>query len=91
MADLPHRLNVVIIGAGLGGLSAAVCPGRQGHRIRVFESASELSELGAGIQVPPNAGRILDTWGLKDEMEKLGAYPAVENLRRFSNGDIIGH
>ena len=91
MAEPPYKLDIAIIGAGLGGLAAAMCLGRRGHRIRVFESNRELSELGAGIQIPPNAMRILDSWGLADGMEELGAKPSVQNLRRFSNGQLIGH
>ena len=90
MEETSHKLNVTVVGAGLGGLAAAVCLGRQGHRVRVFESASELSELGAGIQIPPNAMRVLDAWGLKDEIENLGTHPNVESLRRFSNGKLVG-
>jgi len=62
-------LNIIIIGAGLGGLSAAICLARHGHNVRVLEKNKNLSEFGAGIQITPNAIRLLQNWGLKDEVE----------------------
>ena len=84
------RLNIIVVGAGLGGLSAALCLSQAGHRVHVYEALSELSELGAGIQIPPNAARILDLWGLQEGLLKYATKPTVENLRRFSNGRIVG-
>jgi salicylate hydroxylase len=45
------RLHIVIVGGGIGGLSAAYCLGRAGHRITVLERASDITDVGAGIQV----------------------------------------
>ena len=54
----------LIAGGGIAGLSAALVLARQGHAVTVVEQAAELSEIGAGIQLGPNAMRILQCWGL---------------------------
>lgn len=46
----PKQLRIVICGAGLGGLGAAIALRRKGHEVVVLEAASKLSEIGAGIQ-----------------------------------------
>jgi salicylate hydroxylase len=47
-------LRICIVGAGIAGLSAAICLGNAGHDVSVFESSSHLKEIGAGIQVGPS-------------------------------------
>jgi salicylate hydroxylase len=45
------QLHILVVGCGIGGLSAAYCLGRAGHKVTVLERASEISDVGAGIQV----------------------------------------
>jgi salicylate hydroxylase len=82
--------NVTVIGAGLGGLSAAICLARQGHNVSVLEKGNGLSEFGAGIQITPNATSLLQSWGLKDEVEKYAHVPTTSLMRRYDTGRIIG-
>ncbi|KAJ5209483.1 hypothetical protein N7449_003862 [Penicillium cf. viridicatum] len=56
-------LNVIVVGAGLGGLGAAIALHREGHNVTVIEKSSFHNEVGAAIHVPPNATRILKRWG----------------------------
>ena len=65
--------NVVIIGGGIGGLFAANALIRQGLRVSVYEQASALGEVGAGVFVTPNAVRHLERVGLGPAVEKWGA------------------
>ena len=65
-----HQLNIAIIGAGIAGLVAALTMSRAGARVQIFEKADELTEIGASIQLSPNATRILQTLGIEDELKK---------------------
>ncbi|RDW74559.1 uncharacterized protein DSM5745_07221 [Aspergillus mulundensis] len=55
-------LKVIVVGAGLGGLGAAIALNRAGHQVQVIEKSSFLNEVGAAIHVAPNATRILKAW-----------------------------
>ncbi|KAJ5689675.1 hypothetical protein N7462_004067 [Penicillium macrosclerotiorum] len=61
-------LKVIVVGAGLGGLGAAIALNRSGHDVHVIEQSSFLNEVGAAINVAPNATRILQDWGCDFEM-----------------------
>jgi 2-polyprenyl-6-methoxyphenol hydroxylase-like FAD-dependent oxidoreductase len=67
--------GVIVVGGGIGGLSAAFALTRQGMRVRVLERAKEFGEVGAGIQIAPNCTRILDSYGLLGQAKKLGVLP----------------
>jgi 2-polyprenyl-6-methoxyphenol hydroxylase-like FAD-dependent oxidoreductase len=67
--------DVLIVGGGIGGLSAAVALARQGIRVRLYEKAGEFGEIGAGLQIAPNCTRILHDYGLLDEVKSLGVLP----------------
>ncbi|KAJ7796263.1 hypothetical protein B0H14DRAFT_28383 [Mycena olivaceomarginata] len=89
-ARIGLRLHIVIVGGGIGGLSAAYCLGRAGHRITVLERASDITDVGAGIQVGPNLSRLLIRWGLGEQLEKLATRPQAIALLRYSNGERVG-
>ncbi|KAJ6437293.1 FAD binding domain-containing protein [Purpureocillium lavendulum] len=57
-------LNVIVVGAGIAGLSAAIALRRAGHCVHVYERSALNNEIGAAINVPPNAARFLLAWGL---------------------------
>jgi len=57
-------LDVLVVGAGIAGLAAAIALRRAGHRVRVYERSALKDEVGAAIHVPPNAARFLVRWGL---------------------------
>jgi salicylate hydroxylase len=66
------RIRVAIVGGGIGGLSAALFLRRAGFDdVAVFEQAPELQEIGAGIQVAPNAGRLLRRLGLGEALAEV--------------------
>lgn len=84
----PQRKRVAIIGAGIGGLTAAVALHRAGHDVQVFERARQLSEVGAGLQLGPNAVRILDAFGLDREIRKLAAEPTDRLSLKWDTGEV---
>lgn len=60
---------VVVIGAGIGGLTAALAFAQRGANVHVYEQASALNEVGAGLQLAPNGARVLAALGLADDMD----------------------
>jgi 2-polyprenyl-6-methoxyphenol hydroxylase-like FAD-dependent oxidoreductase len=67
-------LNTNIIGSGISGLSAATALARRRHSVRVLELSETLSEFGAGIQITPNATRILCALGLRESCPCPGCF-----------------
>ena len=61
-------MKVIISGAGIGGLTAALCSIHHGHEVTVLERAAELGEIGAGIQVSPNAMKVFEALGMGDAL-----------------------
>ncbi|KAJ5196698.1 hypothetical protein N7449_007177 [Penicillium cf. viridicatum] len=78
------QLDVIVVGAGLAGLAAAVSISLSGHRVTVIESAKELLEVGAGLQVTPNCTRILQRWGLPNRLWLSAAEPSALIVHRYS-------
>src|SRR5882724_11144263 len=62
--------TVIVAGAGIGGLTAALAIAQQGFRVAVFDQAQRLEEAGAGIQLSPNASRILIALGLGEQLQR---------------------
>jgi len=71
--------RVIIAGGGIGGLALAVGLAHQGRRVLVLEKASEFGEVGAGIQLGPNAFHAFDALGVGDAARAMAVY--IDNLR----------
>jgi len=80
---------IVIAGAGIGGLTAALCLARAGRPVTVFERAEKIEEIGAGLQISPNAGRVLSSLGLEPGLADVGLEPTTINIRRAEDGRIL--
>ncbi len=82
--------RISIVGAGLGGLAAAIALRQQGFEVDVFEQAPELGEFGAGINVTPNAVRVFDALGLRERLHAESYQPAGIAWRDLSDGRLNG-
>jgi len=81
--------HILIVGAGIGGLTAALTLSRAGFRVTVIERAPELSSVGAGIQLSPNASRILIDQDLGTQLRARAVYPdAIRILSTRSGGEV---
>lgn len=84
------NLSVGIVGAGIGGLATAVgLAGRGFKRVTVYESAPEVGEVGAGIQVAPNFCRVLSHFGVFDRLKAQAVRLEGANVRRYSDNEVI--
>ncbi|WP_169736868.1 FAD-dependent monooxygenase [Pseudonocardia spinosispora] len=83
--------DVVVVGGGIGGLGCALALRRAGLRVRVLEQDSQFGEVGAGLQVAPNATRILRSWGLLDDVVARGVRPRRLVLRDALDGAELTH
>lgn len=89
MAKPNTELPVLIVGAGLGGLVAALGLQDKGIPVKVFERAPELGEVGAGISLAPNATRVLIALGLRDAMEDVADSPDAMGRKHYATGELI--
>ena len=74
--------DLVVAGAGIGGLTAALALARAGKRVALLEKAPAIEEVGAGLQIAPNAGRILQNLGLTEALDRAALRPDAIVIRR---------
>ncbi len=74
MSTVPSQLPVIVAGGGIGGLAAALALVRQGFEVTVLEQAPEIGEIGAGIQLGPNAFHAFDALGVGDKARGRAVY-----------------
>jgi len=82
--------TIFVAGAGIGGLTAALALAAQGFRIVVLEKAERLEEAGAGLQLSPNASRVLSDLGLRPRLAARAVTPdAVSLMSARSGGEVV--
>lgn len=79
----------MIIGAGLGGLSAALCLLKRGFDVEVCEQADSLGEVGAGVQIGPNASKVLEDLGLTEDLAKVAFKPVQKVVRIWNTAETF--
>ena len=82
--------HVLIAGAGIGGLGAALALAQIGLKVTVLEQADVFGEVGAGVQVSPNAYKVLSGWGLGDALLQTANFPQALQVRSATSNKLIG-
>ena len=86
--DPMQHLNVLVVGAGIGGLTSALCLARKGHSVTILEQ-SDFVESGAGIQLSPNCSRVLHHLGLGAGLSAIGCQPEAVEIRNWKSAELI--
>lgn len=89
-ADLTQVVeDVLIVGGGIGGLATALATARAGRSVRVIEQAPEFGEIGAGLQLGPNAMRAFDRLGVYDAVARSAVFPSRGVFRDAVDGSVL--
>ncbi|MEE2996646.1 MAG: FAD-dependent monooxygenase [Pseudomonadota bacterium] len=81
--------KIAVIGGGLGGAAAALALHRKGHEVALYEKAPELGEIGAGLNLTPNALKALRYLGIEDQAVHTGYQVREQLIRSFRSGRVI--
>ena len=81
--------KVLIVGGGIGGLTAAACLLKVGIDVEIYEQAPELSEVGAGIQMSANPTRVLYDLGLAEELDAVSVRPSAYRFVIYDSSDVL--
>ena len=83
------NLDIIIIGAGIGGLTAALALLKSGFRVAIYEQASELGEVGAGLTISPNGRHVLDHLMGEAAMDEICHVPRGGATQHFRTGEVL--
>ena len=89
MAAALPALPVLIVGGGVGGIAAALALAHKGYPSHVFEQASEFKEIGAGIQLGPNAFMVFERLGVTAAVNDIAAFPDELEVRDSVTGELV--
>ncbi len=78
--------RILIAGAGIGGIVAALALLQRGFAVELYEQAADLREIGAGVQISSNGSRVLCALGLRPAMEAIASVPTAKDMRLFNTG-----
>ena len=88
MAD-EKQVDFLVTGGGIGGLAAALALARAGRRVHVLEKSPEFGEIGAGLQLGPNASHALDRLGVVEHITKVGVFPKRLVMLDAITGEVV--
>ena len=81
--------HILIAGAGIGGLGAALALAQIGLKITVLEQSDVFGEVGAGVQISPNAYKVLCDWGLADVLRQTANFPEKLQVRNARSNKLL--
>lgn len=85
-----RSLNVIVVGAGVGGLAAGIALSQTGHRVTILEKVQDNQPRGYGMAVGPNMYRILDRWGVSAELIQRSSVMKGSSPRRYAHDEKLG-
>ena len=88
---IAEAMKIAIVGAGIGGLTAALALKNSGFTPVLFERSALATEAGAGIQLSPNAVKVLFALGLREPLEAAAFEPKAVHLRGYRSGRLIAY
>lgn len=84
-----RQLSFAIVGAGISGLTAAAALLQRGFKVRIYEQASVLGDVGAGLTVSPNATHALQSIGLGPDLQRFGMEPTRGGVKHWQTGELL--
>ncbi|WP_231703942.1 FAD-dependent monooxygenase [Cochlodiniinecator piscidefendens] len=87
--DMCSNEKITILGAGIGGLTAALACAQHGAKVQVLEQAEAIREVGAGLQISPNGFKVLDRLGLGSAVRSLAVEASAVQLRDYAAGKPV--
>ncbi|WP_170117040.1 FAD-dependent monooxygenase [Phyllobacterium sophorae] len=88
---VPNPDQIIIAGAGIAGLTLALALSKKGFAVQIFEKSATLAEIGAGLQISPNATRLLDRLGVLERLKYSSVEPEAICLQDGASGERLLH
>jgi salicylate hydroxylase/6-hydroxynicotinate 3-monooxygenase len=85
---MKRELDIAVVGAGIGGLAIAALLARAGHTVNVYEQAPRFARVGAGIQMAPNAVKVLRGLGIEEALTRIAFQSEVALSREWNTGEV---
>jgi len=82
-------MKILIVGAGIGGLTTALCLQKAGHEVLLFEQASSFSEVGAGLQCGANVIKVMDWLGLTEQIQAVSVAPERVDFKDAKSAEVL--
>src|SRR5580704_14894403 len=86
---MPNTLSIAIVGAGMGGLTAAATLRQAGFDVQVYEQTSRFARIGAGIQMMPNSMQVLREIGVEARIRPVSFQPYSHLNRTWDTGEVV--